>query len=151
MSIDDDIALLERVPMLRLLGRQALRVMAIGADQRQVAAGDILFAEGEPSEGGYVVQSGKFKVWSRDDEVRAIIAGPGTLIGESALLVEGPCRASAEALEDSALIRITRTLFLRVLESDPDAALRLRDAMATRSNIATSEIIAVRRKLSPSS
>lgn len=149
MSIDDDIALLERVPLLRLLGRQALRVMAIGADQRDIMRGDFLFSEGEGSEGGYVVQRGNFKISSSDDEVRAVFAGPGMLIGESALIVDTPCRTSAEAVEDSSVIRITRTLFHKVLESDPDAAMRLRDALAARSNSATSEIIAVRRKLSP--
>ena len=32
MSIEDDIAFFERVPTLRLLGRTALRILAIGAD-----------------------------------------------------------------------------------------------------------------------
>lgn len=149
MSIDDDIALLERVPTLRLLGRQALRVMAIGADQRAVRQGERLFSEGDPSDGGYVVQRGNLKIFSSDDEVRAVLAGPGALVGESALIVDAPWRNSAEATEDSSVIRITRTLFHRVLESDPDAATRLRDALAARSNTATSEIVAVRRKLSP--
>ena len=34
MSIEDDIAFLERVPTLRLLGRTALRILAIGAESR---------------------------------------------------------------------------------------------------------------------
>jgi hypothetical protein len=32
MSIEDDVALLERVPTLRLLGNTALRMLAIGSD-----------------------------------------------------------------------------------------------------------------------
>ncbi|HKA71130.1 MAG TPA: cyclic nucleotide-binding protein, partial [Xanthobacteraceae bacterium] len=36
MSIDDDIAFLERVGTLSLLGHEALRIVAIGAENRYV-------------------------------------------------------------------------------------------------------------------
>ena len=38
MSIEDDVALLERVPTLRLLGTPALRMLAIGSEQRDLAS-----------------------------------------------------------------------------------------------------------------
>ena len=62
MTIEDDIAFLERVPTLHLLSRQALRVLAIGAQSRYVHGGEILFNAGEEAEGGYVVQ-GKRLGW----------------------------------------------------------------------------------------
>ena len=40
MSIEDDIAFFERVPTLGLLGRAALRILAIGAESRYVHGGD---------------------------------------------------------------------------------------------------------------
>ena len=43
MSIEDDVALLERVPTLRLLGKDALRMLAIGSEQRNFGRGDVLF------------------------------------------------------------------------------------------------------------
>ena len=45
MSIEDDVALLERVPTLRLLGTTALRMLAIGSEQRDFARGDLLFSD----------------------------------------------------------------------------------------------------------
>ena len=42
MSIEDDVALLERVPTLRLLGTASLRMLAIGSEQRDFARGDLL-------------------------------------------------------------------------------------------------------------
>ena len=50
MSIEDDIAFFERVPTLRLLGRAALRILAIGAESRYVLQGEVLFAAGEPTD-----------------------------------------------------------------------------------------------------
>ena len=55
--------------------------------------------------------------------------------------------ATATALEYSSVIRLSRTLFQRVLENDPDAALRLRDDLANRAGQATSDIVLVGSRL----
>ena len=60
MSIEDDVVLLERVPTLRLLGMTALRMLAIGSEQRDFAQGDVLFKAGDDADAGYIVQRGAF-------------------------------------------------------------------------------------------
>ena len=60
MAIDDDISFYERVPTLGLLGRQALRILAIGAESRYVHGGDVLFNVGDEADGAYVIQEGSF-------------------------------------------------------------------------------------------
>ena len=61
MWIEDDVALLERVPTLRLLGT-TLRMLAIGSEQRDFARGDLLFNSGDDADAGYIVQRGAFRV-----------------------------------------------------------------------------------------
>jgi hypothetical protein len=51
MSIEEDIALLERVPMLRRLGGPALRMLAIGGESLRVGAGEQLFRAGDSADG----------------------------------------------------------------------------------------------------
>jgi CRP-like cAMP-binding protein len=148
MSIDDDVVVLERVPTLRLLGAEALRVLAIGAEQQQFARGSILFRAGDEADAGYVVQEGAFRVHVEEGSEREVIAERGTLIGELALIVPMSRPATAIAMEYSMLIRIPRTLFLRVLDSDPAAARRLRDELTTRTQQATSDILIASAKLS---
>ena len=146
MSIEDDVALLERVPTLRLLGPAPLRMLAIGSEQRDFVRGDVLFNQGDDADAGFVVQRGAFRV---DDGAGAeMIAGPGTLIGELALVVPMKRPSSATALEHSSVIRVARSLFQRVLESDPAAALRLRDEFAVRSSQIASDILMAGAKLS---
>jgi CRP-like cAMP-binding protein len=146
MSIEDDIAFLERVPTLSLLGREALRILAIGAESRYVNDGDVLFREGEVADAGYVVQEGSFVLVSRGSRIHAkpITIGPGVLLGELALLTETAQPATATATEPSAVIRIPRKLFLRMLEGYPDAARRLREVIALRANEAMNDIASVR-------
>jgi len=148
MSIEDDVALLERVPTLRLLGNAALRVLAISSEQQQFARGSILFRAGDESDGGFVVQDGAFRIHSEDGGNQELVAERGTLMGELALIVAMPRPATATALEYSTVIRIPRTLFQRVLDSDPAAARRLRDELANRTRQATSDIVMASAKLS---
>jgi CRP-like cAMP-binding protein len=143
MAIDDDIAFLERVPTLNLLGRQALRILAIGAVTRQVDRGEVLFSAGEQADGGFVVQQGSFKL-SPSEDGEEITVGPCTLLGEVALFAETRRRTTAQALEPSIVLSIPRPLFIRMLDSFPDAARRLRETLASRLDDATREIVKVR-------
>ncbi|WP_223971271.1 Crp/Fnr family transcriptional regulator [Bradyrhizobium sp. Pha-3] len=145
MSIDDDVALLEQVPTMRLLGDSSLRMLAIGSEQRDFNAGEVLFKVGDAADAGYVVQRGTFRVEEGGAE---IIAGPGALIGELALIVAMKRPSTATALERGSVIRVARSLFQRVLESDPAAARRLRDELALRTSQLASDILIAGGKLS---
>ena len=146
MSIEDDVALLERVPTLRLLGTTALRMLAIGSEQRDFARGDVLFNAGDDADAGFIVQRGAFRI--EDGAGAEIVAGPGALIGERALVVAMQRPSTASALEHSSVIRVARSLFQRVLESDPAAARRLRDELANRTSQIASDILMAGAKLS---
>ena len=146
MTIEDDIAFLERVPALAVLGRDALRILAIGTENRYVHEGVTLFGEGEEADGAYVVQEGSFDLVARENG-RPTVVGPGTLIGEVALVSETRRPVSAVAREPSSVVRIPRQLFLKMLESDADAATRMRDALAARVNQTAGEFARVRAGL----
>jgi CRP-like cAMP-binding protein len=134
MSIDDDIAFLERVPMLAELGGSALRILAIGAESYSVNEGEILFTPGQSADCAYVVQRGSFVVKPEAANGIESIAEAGSLLGESALLIETPRRATATAREDCIVLRISRAMFVKMLESNPEAAQRLRALFASRAD-----------------
>jgi CRP-like cAMP-binding protein len=147
MTIEDDIAFLERIPILRRLGAAALRILAIGAETHDVPTGQVLFTVGESADGAYIVQSGSFSLDTGRNTDSEIVAGPGTLLGEAALLTETNRPATARAREDSSVLRISRTMFLRILDGYPDAALRLRELIASRADQWARELDNVRAAL----
>jgi CRP-like cAMP-binding protein len=147
MTIEDDIAFLERVPLFRRLGPPALRILAIGAESYQVQAGQVLFSIGETADGGYIIQRGSFDLSTERGGDSDIVAGPGTLLGETALLTETKRMATARACEDSTVLRISRSMFLRMLEGFPDAAERLRELFVSRADQWAREIENVRAAL----
>ncbi|MPZ40139.1 MAG: cyclic nucleotide-binding domain-containing protein [Rhizobiales bacterium] len=148
MTIEDDIAFFERVPTLNMLGRAALRILAIGSESRYVHSGEVLFTAGDPADSGFVIQEGAFDLTARQFEGGdSVVVGRGTLIGELALLTETVRPVTATAKEPSTVLRIPRTLFLKMLEGYPDAAATLREIIAKRADQSTNEIYGVRSLL----
>jgi CRP-like cAMP-binding protein len=147
MTIEDDIAFLERIPIFRRLGSGALRIVAIGAESYSVETGQVLFTVGEAADGGYIIQRGSFSLSTERGNEAEVVAGPGTLLGESALIAETKRPATARAREDSVVLRISRSMFLRMLEGYPDAAQRLRDLLASRADQWARDIENVRAAL----
>ncbi len=149
MSIEDDVRLLERVPPLRLLGLEALRVLAIGSETRQLGRDEALFRVGDAADAAFVIQSGAVRVSFESDAggYQEMVAGPGDLIGELALLIPMERPSTAVATKASSVIRITRSLFQRVLEGHPDSAERLRDDLAARNSRAAQDMMQAARKL----
>ena len=80
MGLEEDIAFFEQVPPLAALGKQALRILAIGAETRHLQSGAVLFYAGELADGGYVVQEGSLLLEPGSlAEGGEVTVGPGTL------------------------------------------------------------------------
>ena len=90
------------MPTLALLGRPALRILAIGAETRKIPSGAVLYYAGDLADAGYLVQEGSFLLEpDRPGKGDEIIAGPGTLLGELALVTDTVHTATATAQESS--------------------------------------------------
>jgi len=133
VSLDNDIRLLGRVPILAELDFDARRLLAFSAETRILRAGDILFTRGEPSDGGYFVLSGSIELSFSQEDIRSSqIVGPHWLIGELALIVRTQRPATGSAREPSSVLKISRDLFLRVLAEFPECAVRIRNLLMPR-------------------
>ena len=148
MGLEDDIAFFERVPMLAALGKQALRVLAIGAETRNLPSGAVLYYAGEVADGAYVVQQGSLLLEPGTfSEGREYTVGPGTLVGELALITDVVSPSTAIAKEPTVVIRLSRSLFRKMLEGYPAAAEALRDIMSGRLALWSRDLGALKRKL----
>jgi CRP-like cAMP-binding protein len=143
MALEDDIAFLSRIPTFGVLGREPLRILAISAEQIHVRSGQVLFEEGEPADGGYVVVYGGIEMKGTRDHAAGssgVVARAGTLVGESALVVDTLRPATGTAVEPTGLMRIPRSVFLRMLEGEPGAAVALRKMMSRRLKSTLSDL-----------
>jgi CRP-like cAMP-binding protein len=148
MSLDDDIAFFRRVPLFSALDKEALRILAIGAETRTVQTGSVLFYAGELADGGYLVLEGTLLLEPGSfAEGKDVSVGTGTLVGEMALLTDMVWQATAVAQEPVTVLRLPRTLFRKMLEGYPAAAVALRDLIAKRLDSFQRELTGVKRKM----
>ncbi|MBN9437601.1 cyclic nucleotide-binding domain-containing protein [Bosea sp. (in: a-proteobacteria)] len=144
MALNDDIAFLARQPLLSLMDRDALRLVAFAAESRSLRAGDVLFRRGEGSDGAFLVVSGAVAL-SREDDGRPAeeIAGPGALLGELALFAALERPATAIAREPTQVMKLSRSVMRRVLAESPDSAAALAHAIEERLTEFTGELASV--------
>lgn len=78
-----------------------------------------LFREGDEADAAYLIQSGRVEITKRvrDDETVLAILGPGDIVGEMALIDGLNRSASARALEDTVLLRVSKANFQERLQA----------------------------------
>ena len=134
MSLSQDIAILQSIPMLADFADDQLRLLAFSAESMDYRNGMTLFDEGERADGGMVIAAGDVSLQKRgsDGFEEIDLAPAGTLLGETAMLIEAtrPCRAVA--VGGVRVIRIRRALFKRMIQEYPELAQRLFEAHAAR-------------------
>ena len=107
-------------------------------------AGDALFHEGEASNGGYLLLDGEMALESMGRAPHKIASD--SLIGELALVTQTRHPASAVAVKGCTVLKISRSLFTRVLREFPADADKLRALLSRRTQQLGTEMAGVREK-----
>jgi CRP/FNR family cyclic AMP-dependent transcriptional regulator len=89
--------------------------------ERLCKRGSLLFIEGDPGNEMFVVKSGKIRLLRQDGDITAVaaIAGPGTVIGEMALLHREQRMVTAQVVEDSVVIPIDEETYAATIKNIP--------------------------------
>ena len=96
-------------------------------------AGDLLFTEGSPAPGFYLLRHGRMKLFHTDRSGRTFTIGvcePVALIGELSARDARPQAVSAEALTDCDLQFVPRQHLARLIDASPAFALRLAEMLS---------------------
>lgn len=145
MSLASDITALRRVSLLEGFSDEALRLVAFSAAARPIAATEVLFVEGDPATGAFVVASGRVRL--KPMHGREIRAGAGALLTLGTLLADIPYPGTATVEEAGEVLAIGRDAFRRVLTEYPDLARLLHARLAAAMAGLAREGSAIRAKL----
>lgn len=117
--------------------RQASRAVRYRTDQ-------LLFHEGEPGFGLYLICAGKVKLTKRTPAGKRLILqlrGPGDVLGAETAFGGDAYIADAQALEDVTLHFIEKSAFLSLMEHAPRMALRLIQDLSQDLRLCQSKLI----------
>jgi CRP/FNR family transcriptional regulator, cyclic AMP receptor protein len=102
---------------------------------RQCAPGELIFAEGDPCAGLYIVERGHvriFKSSSGGREQVLSIDGPGSSVAELPVFDGGPYPASASAVDDATVLLVRRQDFHALCLAHPQVALKVLRVVGSR-------------------
>jgi CRP-like cAMP-binding protein len=119
---------LRKNPFFDGLSNRELRVLCGVLRPRSYKAGETIFDQGAPSVAAYAVLSGLVEIVQTDEsgvKTQLSEAGPGVLLGETALLDDAPRTASAVVAEETSVAVFYRTELFRLAEERTDLAVKV--------------------------
>lgn len=121
-STTEAMKILSDIPSFSGLDDEILKAIASIAIRRNYRTGQVVFLEGEPSSGLYVVEQGwlksvKISTTGREQVIRFV--GPGEVFNDLGVFAAGPNRVTVESLEDATVWIIERDSLLRLTERYP--------------------------------
>jgi predicted acylesterase/phospholipase RssA/CRP-like cAMP-binding protein len=125
-------AALAGVPLLAGLAPALRAQLAAEARTVRLAAGDILFREGEPGQSVFVVRFGRLAVVSGDPPVVVSVLRRGSVVGELALLTDQARSATVYAGRNSEVIELGREQFELLVRTEPEFAVALTRSIGRR-------------------
>lgn len=127
---------LRQVPLFERLSASELGLIRGLGGLKHYAKDRIIFLEGDPFTGFYVVMSGTVKVYKlsdEGDETVLHILKPYKSFAETPLFTElNNYPACAQAVEDSTLFHIPKAEFRRLMEQNSSVAIKISEAFASR-------------------
>jgi len=110
-------------------------LLLFSASLKKVDKGNQIFSEGLDATAFFIVVSGKVKIYKLSPDGKEYtlhIHGPGDPVAEAAIFDAMVYPASCMALEDTALVRISREGILKLIKEHPDLALKMMSGYSKR-------------------
>jgi CRP/FNR family transcriptional regulator len=127
--------ILRKTPLFAALTEDEIEALARRTSTKRFERGELLFNEGDPCAGLFLIASGKIRIFklspSGREQVLAV-EGPGSSFAELPVFDGGNYPASASVLEDAELLFISRKDFQGFCLEHPDVALKVIAVVGSR-------------------
>jgi CRP/FNR family transcriptional regulator, cyclic AMP receptor protein len=126
---------LRKVPLFADLTERELELLAARAYPREYQPGEIIFSEGDPCEGLFIVASGSVKIFNTSANGREQvlhIERAGHSLAELPVFDGGPYPASTAAIDRCALLFISKKEFRALCLERPEVSLKVLKSVSVR-------------------
>ena len=125
---------LKGVPGFDALDESYLVLVAGASVNLLWPAGKFVITKGAPAQALFIVLEGAVRIYDEvgDDEIEIARIGPGEYFGEISLLMETTHTKNVQAVEDTELLVLSKESFRRLLASNPNLEVQIRERSETR-------------------
>lgn len=136
-------SMLKQHPDFAHVSESALSELALQAGHRTFAANEMIFLEGEPSAGLWIVENGRVKAYKLSPDGQEYIMrffGPGHTFNNLAALDGAPNPVSTMAVTDVSAWVIDTAVFSQALQADHELALAVLQGLVGRVRFVVSRM-----------
>ena len=140
------------IPLFNGLPRSQLEQLTAIVLRQSVKRNQMIFAEGDPGAGFYVLTEGRVKIYKLSPEGKEHILHimpPGEPFGEVAVFAGEPFPAFAEAIEDGSVLFFPREAFTKLVGANPSLAMNMLAILSRRLRMFAATIEALSLKEVP--
>lgn len=133
--MDDVLQVLRQHPYFAALRPKTLKAVGQRAIALRYPKGALVFLEGEPPRGLYVVASGSVRIFKSSEDGKEQVLhhiGAGQSFNDVAAFDGGPSPANAQVVEPSVVLLVPRDALLELMRGEPEIAVAVVRALAGR-------------------
>lgn len=127
--------ILKATPLFAALDESEISSLAARCGIRPYSSGEILFSEGEPCKGLYIVVSGRVRIFKTSVNGREhvlAVEGPGASVAELPVFDGGNYPASGSAIERAQVLFISRADLRAICLEKPEVSLKMLQVVGKR-------------------
>lgn len=134
MSLREEVELLQRIPLFANVEASKLKLLAFTSERIAFESGQVLFRQGDAGDAAYIIIEGDAEVLvsGASGPIQVAVLGRNEIVGEIAILCDVPRTATIRALQRVVCLRISKDLFLRLINEFPQIAVAVVRELASR-------------------
>ena len=118
-TVQNIYSVLAKIPIFKDLSKKELRSIERILHRRSYKSDEIMFREGDPGVGMYIIESGRVNITlGKENKLLAVISD-NEFFGEIALLSETPRTATATSVTNSSILGFFQSDLFGLLETNP--------------------------------
>lgn len=128
MLIQDEVRRLRSLPLFSEVDPGRLKLLCFTSARESFEPGEVIFHEGDPGFGAYVIMSGAVEVDKGDQQepfTKAASEREVAVVGQSSMLAEQPRGATVTALTPVEALHIRSECFFKIMSSCPQSSERM--------------------------
>ena len=143
MSINEEVELLQQIPLFAKIEPSKLKLLAFTSERLTFRADEELFHQGDVGDAAYIIIGGEADVILTTDSGDILVATfkRNDIVGEIAILCDVPRTATVKAKEEVEVLKISKDLFFRMVGEFPQMAVEIMRELALRLDRTTDQLM----------
>lgn len=147
-DINQEVALLRKTPLFENVELAKLKLLAFASERLIFHPGQVVFKQGETGDAAYLILNGEARVTveGASGELELARVREHEIVGEIAILCDAPRIATIIAETELSTLRISKDLFLSLIEEFPKVAIEVIRELARRLQSSNMQLQSVKAR-----